>query len=135
MLLIVRSVRSSWSELFGPQFGGHCPEQAKVGEMGQGTATTCEEQGQVLRPLQAVPTSVTRGDGGQASVWLLLSQDNADIPKGHIWCRETTLRNTHLGPVLSAGQGSQVRTGKSEGEKASEDGVLIAAAPTPPPLG
>lgn len=84
MLLIVRSVRSSWSELFGPQFGGHCPEQAKVGEMGQGTATTCEEQGQVLRPLRAVPTSVTRGDGGQASVWLLLSQDNADIPKGRI---------------------------------------------------
>ena len=57
------------------------------------------------------------GDGGQASVWLLLSQDNADIPKRRIWCRETTLRNTHLGPVLSAGQGSQVRTGKSEGGK------------------
>ena len=50
MFLIVRSVRSSWSELFGSQFGAHCLEQAKVGKLGQGTATACEEQAQALRP-------------------------------------------------------------------------------------
>lgn len=77
----------------------------------------------------------TVGTGAGICVAAALAGQCWHHKEAHLVLGNTTLRNTYLGPVLSAGQGSQVRTGKSEGEKGSEDGVLIAAALTPPPPG